>query len=55
MCGIAGFLSPRRPADESGARAMAYRIAHRGPDAEVVRLDERMQRSLFAITVSLER
>lgn len=32
MCGIAGFLSPGRPADENVARAMADRIVHRGPD-----------------------
>ncbi len=32
MCGIAGFLSPGRSADETIARAMADRIVHRGPD-----------------------
>lgn len=33
MCGIAGYLSPGRPADEMIARAMADRIVHRGPDS----------------------
>lgn len=32
MCGITGFLSPRRPAEEGIARAMADQIVHRGPD-----------------------
>ncbi len=32
MCGIVGFLSPGRPAEETVARLMADRIVHRGPD-----------------------
>jgi len=48
-------LSPRLPADENVARVMAYCIADRGPDADNVRLDERMQCSPFVITVDMER
>lgn len=43
MCGIAGFLEPRRrrdaPSGEALVRAMARTIAHRGPDGEGVFAD----------------
>lgn len=43
MCGIAGFLSPAPLGREAAAiaTAMADRIAHRGPDASDVWIDER--------------
>jgi asparagine synthase (glutamine-hydrolysing) len=40
MCGIVGYWSAKAGADERIARAMAQRIAHRGPDADGVWLDE---------------
>jgi asparagine synthase (glutamine-hydrolysing) len=34
MCGIAGYYDATEPASESRVRAMANRLAHRGPDAD---------------------
>ncbi len=34
MCGIAGFVDPRRRLDEATLRGMTGTIAHRGPDAD---------------------
>ncbi len=34
MCGIAGYYDASEPASESRVRAMANRLAHRGPDAD---------------------
>jgi len=34
MCGIAGYYDAREPASETRIRAMADRLAHRGPDAD---------------------
>jgi asparagine synthase (glutamine-hydrolysing) len=39
MCGICGYLSREGPATAEAVRAMAGRLAHRGPDGEGVHLD----------------
>jgi asparagine synthase (glutamine-hydrolysing) len=39
MCGIAGVLSRRGPADAAAVLAMTRRLAHRGPDGERVRVE----------------
>jgi asparagine synthase (glutamine-hydrolysing) len=39
MCGICGTLSRRLPPDTAAVKAMAARLAHRGPDGEAVHLE----------------
>src|SRR5690348_6606436 len=39
MCGIAGYLSRRGPAESDIVRAMCDQIRHRGPDDEGFHLD----------------
>lgn len=39
MCGIAGYYTPGKPAEQSVVQAMCRRIVHRGPDDEGIRVE----------------